>query len=146
MTVNMTTQAVQMATLMGGNLYAAPLSDETKKMPTVDTSGRFKTKNKKHEAKIIKKWHIQDFQITSLYIQVNGHALPMGQTQRLNIRRYDIDNWLRRTGRLSWYVMGKYGIRKYKGQMHPADYWEHECAEVLMEDLDEYIRQSELIA
>lgn len=146
MTVNMTTQAGQMTGLMGGNLYAAPLSDKAKKMPTVDTSGRFKTKNKKHEAKIRKNWHIQDFQITSLYIQVNWHNLPMGQCQTLNIRRYDIDNWLKRTGRLNWYVMGRYGIKKYKGQMHASDYWAHESADVLMEELDEYIRQSGLIA
>lgn len=40
-----------------------------KKMPVVDTSGRFKTKNKKHNAKIAKKYHTAFFNVSKLFIE-----------------------------------------------------------------------------
>lgn len=146
MMVNMTTATAQNTMLNGGNLYAAPLSDKTKKMPTVDTSGRFKTKNKKHDTKLIKKWHIQDFAITSLYIQISWHQLPVGQCRTLNVSRRVYERWLYATGRLNCYVVGPHGIKKATGKMHVADYWEHEYKEVHMEDLDEYVTHMQLLA
>lgn len=41
----------------------------SKKMPVVDTDGRFKTKNKKHSAKIIKKHNMVGFSVSKLFIE-----------------------------------------------------------------------------
>ena len=40
-----------------------------KKMPDVDTTGRFKTKNKKHSAKIIKKSNMVFITLSKLLIE-----------------------------------------------------------------------------
>lgn len=40
-----------------------------KKMPVVDTDGRFKTKNKKHDAKITKKRNGVFFENSKLFIE-----------------------------------------------------------------------------
>ncbi len=146
MTVNMTTTAAENTRLNGGNLYGVGVLDEAKKMPTVDTSGRFKTKNKKHSSKLIKNWHIQDFAITSLYIQITWHYLPMSQSRRLNISRLVYERWLSMTGRLNCYVIGQYGFQQSRGKMHVADYWEHEYKDVHMEDLNEYVEHMRLFA
>lgn len=45
---------IRLSTVYCYNPHRIRISDGAKKMPTVDTSGRFKTKNKKHDTKIIK--------------------------------------------------------------------------------------------
>lgn len=48
------------------------LSVGTKKMPVVDTSGRFKTKNKKHDTKIVKKRNMEIFDKSRMYVEYEG--------------------------------------------------------------------------
>lgn len=48
----------------------ASVSGRAKKMPVVDTDGRFKTKNKKHEAKITKKRNKEIFKMSKLFIEL----------------------------------------------------------------------------
>lgn len=45
------------------------LGEMAKKMPVVDTDGRFKTKNKKHSAKIIKKSNMVFITFSKLFIE-----------------------------------------------------------------------------
>ena len=45
------------------------LQVRAKKMPDVDTTGRFKTKNKKHSAKIIKKSNMVFITLSKLFIE-----------------------------------------------------------------------------
>ncbi len=40
-----------------------------KKMPVVDTDGRFKTKNKKHDTKVIKIRDLEQFGQSRLFVQ-----------------------------------------------------------------------------
>ena len=49
--------------------FGTRLSVGTKKMPDVDTSGRFKTKNKKHDTKIIKKRNMEIFEKSRMYVE-----------------------------------------------------------------------------
>lgn len=52
-----------------GNAIQSGLGVGTKKMPVVDTSGRFKTKNKKHDTKIVKIRDLEQFGQSRLFVQ-----------------------------------------------------------------------------
>lgn len=52
-----------------GNAIQSGLSVRSKKMPVVDTDGRFKTKNKKHDTKIIKNRDTEHFGQSRLFVQ-----------------------------------------------------------------------------
>ena len=51
------------------NNLQARLTADAKKMPVVDTDGRFKTKNKKHDTKILKKRDLEYFGQSKLFVQ-----------------------------------------------------------------------------
>ena len=52
-----------------GNAIQSGLKAGAKKMPVVDTSGRFKTKNKKHDTKIVKIRELEQFGQSRLFVQ-----------------------------------------------------------------------------
>lgn len=52
-----------------GNAIQSGLEVGAKKMPVVDTSGRFKTKNKKHDTKIVKIRDLEQFGQSRLFVQ-----------------------------------------------------------------------------
>ncbi|HEY9177429.1 MAG TPA: hypothetical protein VIN07_07040 [Flavipsychrobacter sp.] len=52
-----------------GNAMQSGLEAGAKKMPVVDTSGRFKTKNKKHDTKIVKIRELEQFGQSRLFVQ-----------------------------------------------------------------------------
>lgn len=52
-----------------GSALQSRLAAYAKKMPVVDTDGRFKTKNKKHDTKIIKKRELEHFGQSRLFVQ-----------------------------------------------------------------------------
>ncbi|MCB9047229.1 MAG: hypothetical protein H6550_13935 [Chitinophagales bacterium] len=131
-----------------GNPLGVSLSGNAKKMPDVDTRGRFKTKNKKHNAKITKNWNIEDFEIRVLYVQVLWHALPMGQTQQLEVCRPCFEQWLGEQGRLDWCMEGldtDHTPELISGIMAIDDYWENVEYEVKRKDLRDYIVTEQLI-
>lgn len=124
------------------------LSDKAKKMPDVDTRGRFKTKNKKHNAKITKFWNIEDFAISLLHVQISWHRLPMGQTKQLELCRPCFEQWLTDNKRLEWCI----GIHddiglmeQVTGTMAVDDYWENAEYEVKLKDLKDYVQAEQLI-
>jgi|GEM_PF-4711142 len=128
------------------NPLQVSLSDKAKKMPDVDTRGRFKTKNKKHNAKITKKWNIEDFAISMLYVHVSWHRLPMGQTQQLELCRPCFEQWLEYNNRLDWCMEGDEDVfGQTSGAMAIDDYWDNAEYEVKLKDLEDYIKAEELI-
>lgn len=119
-----------------------------KKRPVVDTDGRFKTKNKKHEAKITKKWNIEDFHIEMLYVHISWHPLPIGQSRELQLCRQQLEQWLNDTGRLDWCMEGYDGegdMEVFAGSMAIDDYWENAEYDVKLKDLKDYIKTHQLI-
>lgn len=52
-----------------GNDLQSRVAAYAKKMPVVDTDGRFKTKNKKHDTKIIKNRDLEYFGQSRLFVQ-----------------------------------------------------------------------------
>lgn len=52
-----------------GNTIQSGVEIGAKKMPVVDTDGRFKTKNKKHDTKIIKNRDLEQFGQSRLFVQ-----------------------------------------------------------------------------
>lgn len=124
------------------------VSGKAKKMPVVDTDGRFKTKNKKHDAKITKKLNIQDFSIEMLYIHISWHMLPVGRLSELSICRQQYEQWLENTGKLDWYMEGydgEGGMEPMAGTMAIDDYWENAEYEVKRADLLQYIMKQNII-
>ena len=61
-------QSVQVAEMV----WWSVLQSGAKKMPVVDTDGRFKTKNKKHDAKIAKKPNMVFYNVNKLYKNVDN--------------------------------------------------------------------------
>ncbi len=125
----------------GGNLGA-------KKMPTVDTSGRFKTKNKKHEAKIAKNLIIEDFRVGLLNISVDWYRDDFVQTESLFLCKPCFEQWLNDTGRLDWCKDGLDDVGEYiqdHTTMPVDDYWEHADYEQKLKDLKRYIAEERLV-
>lgn len=131
-----------------GNPLGVSFSDKAKKMPDVDTRGRFKTKNKKHNAKITKFWNIEDFQISLLHVQLYWHTLPMGQTKQLELCRPCFEQWLADNNRLEWSI-GLYDdteeLERVHGIMAVDDYWDNAEYEVKLKDLKDYVLAEQLI-
>lgn len=119
------------------------LSDKAKKMPTVDTSGRFKTKNKKHEAKIKKLSDIADFSTSMLHVQVD--IWTSKETRQIELCRPCFEQWLNDTGRLDWCMEG-YDSEGTQSQLYGTmaidDYWENAEYEVKCKDLADYMNSS----
>lgn len=118
-----------------------------KKMPVVDTDGRFKTKNKKHSTKITKKNNIKDFELDMLYVHVSWHTMPVGQLRQLQLCRQQYEQWLASSGRLDWYMEEHDMVNvlaQVYGTMAIDEYWE--CAEydVKCKDLYCYITAKNL--
>lgn len=119
-----------------------------KKMPVVDTSGRFKTKNKKHEAKITKNLLIEDFRTGLLNISVDWCWNTAIQTEVLFLSKPCFEQWLDDTGRLDWCkesidYWGEYVQEAYT--MLSDDYWDHADYEIKLKDLKAYILQEQLV-
>lgn len=57
-----------------GKALLVKLDNRAKKMPVVDTSGRFKTKNKKHDTKVNKNLNIKYQEKSRLFVQYDTAA------------------------------------------------------------------------
>ncbi|MEZ5018372.1 MAG: hypothetical protein R2800_15030 [Flavipsychrobacter sp.] len=119
-----------------------------KKMPTVDTSGRFKTKNKKYDTKITKNLIIEDFRTGLLNISVDWYWNNATEAEALFLCKPCFEQWLNDTGRLDWC---KESI-DYSGEyvqdvstLLSEDYWDHADFEVKLKDLKAYILQEQLV-
>lgn len=125
------------------NVRGKKRHNRAKKMPTVDTSGRFKTKNKKHEAKITKKWNIEDFQVSMLFIQLVYCTQDIHSCRTVEVCRPCFEQWLHDTGRLEWCMEGYdsegSSIGQAYGTMAIDDYWENAEYEVKVKDLETYM-------
>lgn len=64
--------------------------------------GPFKTKNKKHEAKIINYLEFEAICITNTHILIEWTTPQMDVNESLRISRADFEQWLYKTCRLDW--------------------------------------------
>lgn len=64
--------------------------------------GPFKTKNKKHEAKIINYLEFETICITNRHILIECSTPQMDENESLQISRIDFEQWLYQTCRLDW--------------------------------------------
>lgn len=127
-----------------GNARGAYLSGKTKKMPTVDTSGRFKTKNKKHVTKIKNLLDIEDFSMSMLHVTVN--VWTKDENSEVALCRPCFEQWLSDTGRLDWCMDGfdvEGGHTQYYGSIAIDDYWENADYDVKVKDLRDYMNSAE---
>ena len=97
--------------------------------------GPFKTKNKKHDPKLIKNIQIESFSDTTLFLSI-VYALPAGcQKQALQVRRGDFELWLYQTCRLDWCLTEIEPTPLIGAQ----DEWPYNCYGVSTQDLITYI-------
>lgn len=119
-----------------------------KKMPTVDTSGRFKTKNKKHSTKVTKNLQIEDFRIGIIHISIDWAFDTDDTCETLYVCRQCFEQWLGDTGKLEGYAE----YTEWAGdhmQDHNAmaieAYWDNADHTTKIKDLKRYIKKEGLV-
>lgn len=119
-----------------------------KKMPTVDTSGRFKTKNKKHSTKVTKNLQIEDFRIGIIHISIDWAFDADDTCETLYVCRQCFEQWLGDTGKLEGYAE----YTEWAGdrmQDHNAmaieAYWDNADHTTKIKDLKRYIKKEGLV-
>jgi|GEM_PF-3145495 len=98
------------AVLVAEQMYCAPswhygvlIADiPEKKNARSRNCGPFKTKNKKHEAKIINYLEFEAICITNRHILIEWTTPQMDENESLQISRTDFEQWLYQTCRLDW--------------------------------------------
>lgn len=113
-----------------------------RKMPTVDTSGRFKTKNKKHDTKVQNLLQVEDFSIRMLFVQVSWFQPDMEVCRLTDICRPCFEQWLMDTGRLDWCLdnFDQYGeLTEDCGTMALEEYWNTAEYDLKCKDLKDYM-------
>lgn len=119
-----------------------------KKMPTVDTSGRFKTKNKKHSTKVTKNLQIEDFRIGIIHISVDWVFDTDANCETLYICRQCFEQWLDDTGKLESYAELNDWTGDYlqdHNAMAVEEYWDNEDYTTKIRDLKRYIIKEGLV-
>lgn len=119
-----------------------------KKMPTVDTSGRFKTKNKKHSTKVTKNLQIEDFRIGVIHISVDWYSTADISAETLYMCRQCFEQWLNDTGKLETYTemtdwTGDY-LQDYSA-MAVEEYWDNADYTTKLKHLRQYIVKEGLV-
>lgn len=102
--------------------------------------GPFKTKNKKHEAKIIKYMQIETVYTTANYVLVDWHTPDMDTNETLQISRPAFEQWLYETCRLDW-CLHEVTDREHDKSMSPANYWLYGDYGVTLQDVHTYIAE-----
>lgn len=120
----------------------AGFSVGAKKMPVVDTSGRFKTKNKKHITKVTKNIQIIQYQTCMLDTRLYCYALHSGQLMRLSVGKQTFEQWLHDNGKLNWQMTGQGDddtLVQLYGTMPADDYWDNTPQTLHLQDIADYI-------
>ncbi|OSZ79162.1 hypothetical protein CAP35_13180 [Chitinophagaceae bacterium IBVUCB1] len=98
--------------------------------------GPFKTKNKKHEAKIINYLEFETICITNYHIIIDWALPGMDVNEQLRIARADFELWLYRTCRLDWCLTE---LISGEHQTHPTHEWIYATHGITTTDLKTYM-------
>jgi hypothetical protein len=107
--------------------------------------GPFKTKNKKHDAKVAKNIIIDMVTTTATHVLVEWSAPKMTENQALEINRFAFEQWLYETCRLDWCL---HELNSHQSEtrntMSTDNYWLYGDYGVQYSDLVTYIIENRL--
>lgn len=124
-----------------GNCVFYPL----KKNAHCGNNGPFKTKNKKHVAKLVKNIIIDMVSTTATHVLVEWTAPGLKENQHLEINRFGFEQWLYETCRLDWclHELSSHQSEDSKA-MSTDNYWLYGDYGVQYNDLITYIVEHRL--
>lgn len=104
--------------------------------------GPFKTKNKKHEAKIINYLEFETICITNAHILIEWTTPQMEENETLRISRAAFEQWLYKTCRLDWCLTE---LISGEHQTQPTYEWIYALHGISITELKTYIVECRLI-
>ncbi len=123
----------------------AALAGSGKKNAHSRNYGPFKTKNKKHEAKIAKNPILERVATTSQFVVVDWFTHEMDHTHTTHINRSDFEQWLYETCRLDWCLHEiSHSSKEQDNTMSPDNYWLYGEYGVQLQDLRTYMIEHRL--